>query len=203
MNDGKNAPLIALTGGLGSGKSTALKEFGRLGAAVLDCDQVVHELLERENVRSQVSRELGLEALTAGEPGRKLLADRVFSDAGMLGRLEGILHPLVRGEIESWRQTEAVAKAPLAVVEIQMLFEAAMEDMFDALVLVTAEPEIRRERTAGSLPGADFDRRTERQLPESDKLARCGFSYDNSGGTEGLVRFVRETYDRLASAFPE
>lgn len=190
--------LVALTGSLGSGKSTALAAFKGLGAAVLDCDSVVHDLLDREGVRLLVAEELGLGPLPSGRAGRERLADLVFTDPEMLGRLEAVLHPLVRDEIVEWRRSEAVAASPLAVVEIQMLFEAAMEDLFDAVVLVAASPDARRGRVADRLAGPDFDRRAARQLPDTEKAARCGYTYDNSGERNGLEAFVRGVFDDLS-----
>lgn len=190
-------PLIALTGGIGSGKSKALAAFARLGAAVLDCDAVVHELLERQDVRDRVGERLGIGRIEAGAEGRNLLAMAVFADAGRLDQLEAILHPLVLAEIRSWHASEAVAAAPLAVVEIQLLFEAGMEDLFDARILVTAPAAARRERLARKMEAEEFDRRMARQLPEEVKGRRCDYCYDNAAGIEELNDFVNATYEAL------
>lgn len=191
-------PLVALTGGIGSGKSTALAIFASLGAAVLDCDQLVHRLLESDDVRRRVAETLDMEVIPYGKEGRGLVADQVFSDEDRLERLEAVLHPLVRAEIEAWRKSDVVTAAPLAVVEIQMLFEAAMDDIFDVLVLVTAAAETRRERVSSKLAEKDFNRRSGQQLPDVDKRARCDLTYDNVGDLAGLEAFVRETFDSLS-----
>ncbi|MHB0915036.1 MAG: dephospho-CoA kinase [Thermoleophilia bacterium] len=193
-----SAPLVALTGGIGAGKSAALAVFAELGAAVLDCDRVVHRLLQRDDVRAAVAAALGLEALPAGDDGRRALADLVFSDDARLERLEAILHPLVRREIEDWRRLDATAAASLAVVEIQLLFEAGMDDMFDARVLVTAPLNTRRARLEDRLDAADFDRRSARQMSDREKGGRCEYRFDNGGAPGELADFVRGVYCELA-----
>lgn len=192
------APLVAVTGGIGAGKSAALATFGELGAAILDCDQVVHRLLQRDDVREAVAAALGLEPIPAGDDGRRRLADLVFKDESRLERLEVILHPLVRREIEDWRRLDTTTGAPLAVVEIQLLFEAGMEDMFDAVVLVTAPVDVRRARVESRNSAADFERRSARQMPDRKKGSRCQYSFENDGDPEELVNFVHGVYNELA-----
>jgi dephospho-CoA kinase len=196
--DKSKPPLVALTGGVGSGKSTALRYFAGMGAAVLDCDDIVHELLERDDVRGKIARQLKLEAIPAGGDGRRMIADVVFDDPGELERLEALIHPLVRGEIESWYRRDAVAVSPAAVVEIQMLFEADMHEMFDAVAMITAPKDTRKERRAPDMTAIDFDRRSARQLSEEEKRVRCDFVYVNDAGLDGLERFVRETLASLS-----
>ncbi|MBE0428807.1 MAG: dephospho-CoA kinase [Thermoleophilia bacterium] len=187
----KKSPVrIALTGGIGSGKSTALTMFAARKAAVLNSDNVVHKLLQRRDVRDRVAASLGIGSLSAGEEGRTALADTVFADEAKLDRLEAIMFPLVREAMESWLQSEEVRSAPLAVVELPMLFEAGMEDMFDHIVLITAPVETRQSRYAGRVARDDFQRRAAHQLSEEEKRVRSGFVYENTGSPEELDEFV-------------
>ena len=184
---------VALTGGIGSGKSTALLMFAARGAAVLSSDRVVHELLEREDVHATIAESLGIEPLLPGEEGRRQIAESGFADERQLTRLEDILFPLVAGEIAAWQASEPATSAPLTVVELPMLFEAGMESGFDRVVLVTAPTEIRRSRHEGRVGITDFEQRASRQLPESEKRARSDFVYDNTSSPEELDGFVAAT----------
>ncbi len=183
----KAAVRVALTGGIGSGKSTALAMFASRGAAVLSSDAVVHELLERPGIRKRVAARLGIEALPGGEAGRRRLAGIVFGDDARLGSLEDVLFPLVRARITEWLAT-AGAGAPVAVVEIPLLFESGMEDMFDQVVLITAPEEMRRERYGGGT--ADFAKRAQRQLPEEEKRLRAQVVFENTGLPGLMEQFV-------------
>lgn len=183
---------IALTGGIGSGKSTALLMFAARAAAVRDSDEIVHGLIDRGDVRARIASRLGIGALPPGEEGRRRIAEVVFSDDSQLMMLEEIIFPLVAGEIERWFATDVVAAAPLAVVELPMLFEAGMADRFDHVVLVTAPSELRKTRHEGRVGLADFERRAARQLPEDEKRARSDFTYDNTGSPEELDEFISE-----------
>ena len=147
MTGPKHRPTrIALTGGIGSGKSTALTMFAARGAEVINSDHVVHKLLQRRDVRERISDALGIGRIAAGEEGRRMLAQVVFFDDHKLEKLEEIIFPLVRDVIESWMSTDKVRSAPLVVAEVPMLFEASMADMFDYVVLITAPEEIRQTR---------------------------------------------------------
>lgn len=194
----KSGPVrIALTGGIGSGKSTALLMFAARGAAVRDSDEIVHGLIDRGDVRARIAEKLGISQLPPGEEGRGRIAEVVFVDDSQLMRLEEIIFPLVAGEIERWLATEEVASVPMAVVELPMLFEAGMADMFDQVVLVTAPAELRKTRHEGRVGLADFERRAARQLPEDEKRARSAFIYDNTGSPEELDEFISSTVAKI------
>lgn len=169
-------------------------------AAVLNSDHVVHKLLQRRDIRDLISRRLGIGKIAANEEGRRMLAEIVFADEKKLDWLEEIIFPLVREVTESWMKTDIVRTAPLAVVELPMLFEAEMTDLFDYVVLITAPAEIRQDRHAGKIPPSDFERRAARQLPEEDKRARADFVFDNSGSQEELDEFVGATVAAVLDA---
>ncbi|MHB9111895.1 MAG: dephospho-CoA kinase [Thermoleophilia bacterium] len=194
----KSRPVrVALTGGIGSGKSTALLMFAARGAAVCESDEIVHGLIDRADVRMRIGASLGIDSLPLGEEGRSRLAQVVFADDAQLMRLEEIIFPLVADEIDGWLFTEEVAKAPLAVIELPMLFEAGMADAFDRVVLVTAPAELRKSRHEGRVGLADFERRAARQLPEEEKRARSDFVYDNTGSPEELDEFIAGVISKI------
>ncbi|MHB0866551.1 MAG: dephospho-CoA kinase [Thermoleophilia bacterium] len=190
---------LALTGGIGSGKSTALTMFSVRGAAVLDSDRVVHQLLDRREVRERVAAALGVETIAAGEEGRRRLADIVFSDPAQLDRLQRVIFPLVRAELESWLASPGTQGASLAVVELPMLFEAQLTGLFDHVVLITAVAATREARHAVRVTRADFERRTARQLPEAQKRDRADVVFDNDGSPEELDLFVAGLVARLTA----
>lgn len=181
---------IALTGGIGAGKSTALSLLRDRGAAVLQTDDIVHQLLEGEEIRAEVTRQLGLGDIPSGWEGRSLIADAVFADEVKLEALQRLLFPLVREGVSSWFSSGEATSALVAVVEVPMIFEAGMQDLFDCVVLITAPEEIRKKRLERRVSTFDFERRSARQMPDSDKGPLCHYSYENSGSLADLEAFI-------------
>ena len=145
----RRVPFIGLTGGLGAGKSEALRTLAELGAATLSTDEVAHVVLAAE--RDAVVERLGPEVAPGGEIDRSLVAERVFGDEEARGWLEGFLWPRVGARVMEWRaEMEAARPAPPAlVVEVPLLFESGMEAIFDRTIAVVAEEGLR-ERRAGA-----------------------------------------------------
>jgi dephospho-CoA kinase len=190
-------PFVGLTGGMGAGKSTALKALGELGAQVLSTDAVVHELYRDNSVRDAVVDRWGDEMAPAGVVDRAVVATRAFAGGDVERRwLEGLLWPLVGARIAAWLESvRALSPLPrAAVVEVPLLFEAGMESGFDATIAVIAPEEIRRERAAGR-GHALVEERTTRQLSQEEKAERASFVVRNDG-SEGDLR--RELADVLA-----
>ncbi len=175
-------PCIALTGGLGAGKSTALAALERLGAATLSTDAVVHELYATAAVRDAVVARFGPEVAPAGVVDRGRLAERVFADPADRGWLEQLLWPLVRERVSAWRAaTAARVPAPRAlVVEVPLLFEAGQEQSYDATLAIVADERLRRERAAARGHRA-VDERAARQLSQEEKAARATYVVRNDG----------------------
>ena len=194
----ENPVRIAVTGGIGSGKSTALRMFATRGAAVLDADEVVHELLRQPALREEIASALGIPPFEAGEAGRSRLAEVVFTGGPHLERLQDIIFPLVRKYVADWFSGEQVRTAGLAVVEVPMLHEAGMEGLFDRIVLITAPREIRKTRQAGKISGHEFERRSARQLSEEDKRGRSHLVYENTGSEQQLDDFVASVIASVA-----
>jgi dephospho-CoA kinase len=180
-------PLVGLTGGIGAGKSEALRALEELGAATLSTDAVVHELLQEPQVRDLVVERLGDGVAPDGEVDRSLVADRVFEDAGDRAWLEGVLWPRVGERMLAWKaQVDAADPSPpAAVVEVPLLFESGMEDAFEHTIAVIADEEVRERRAAGRGQAAVASR-AGRQLPQTEKAERAEFVVRNDGSLDEL-----------------
>src|SRR3954454_2874273 len=181
------APLVGLTGGLGAGKSEALRALEELGAATLSTDAVVHELLQDPEMRDLVVERLGPDVAPGGEVDRSLVAERVFRDDEARGWLEGVLWPRVGERMVAWKQEVDAAEPPpaAAVVEVPLLFESGMEAAFDHTLAVVAEEEVREQR-ASERGHAAVASRTGRQLPQKEKAERAEFVVRNNGTLDEL-----------------
>jgi dephospho-CoA kinase len=192
--------FVGLTGGIGAGKSEALAAFERLGAATLSTDRVAHDLLEDDEVRSALVERWGEEIAPGGAVDREKVSEIVFSDRGELEWLESVTHPRVGAHVLDWRQSLG-PEVGVAVVEVPLLFEAAMEDAFDATVAVVADDQLRdarlRERGQGGLAG-----REERQLDQAEKARRADHVIRNDASLDELESEVRKVIDELTAKEP-
>jgi dephospho-CoA kinase len=187
---------VAITGGIGAGKSEALLAFARHGAATVSSDEIVHRLLhEDEDVRGQLIERFGEGILDdIGQIDRGAIARRVFGDREQLEWLERLLHPRVSREYLDWREQLGRLPNPpqVAVTEVPLLYEVGGEKRFDKVVLVTAPPELRAERSeaAGEL-------RENRLIPDEEKAKRADFVYVNDGALQELDAFVADVMQAL------
>ncbi len=194
-------PLLGLTGGIGAGKSEALAAFAACGAATLSADAVVHGLYERPDVRDAVVERFGPGVIDAsGVVDRAALGGRVFGDAEALAFLEGLLHPRIGEARREWIAAQRGRTPPPAVIvcEVPLLYEAGLAGLFDAVVVITAGEERRRERVGAR--GQDFAARSARQLPEAEKVARADHVYVNDGSLDDLRAWVSDRYREYAGS---
>ena len=188
---------VAITGGIGAGKSEALKAFARRGAATISADEIVHRLLRDDrDVQAEVRVAFGVDLTDASPEERRRLAQVVFADRPKLERLEALLHPRVVREQQAWlAELERRDPPPaLAVVEVPLLFETSAEERFDAVVVVTAPREVRARRK-------DLTRLADREarlVPEDEKAERADFAYVNDGSLDELDAFVADVVAVLA-----
>ena len=196
-------PLVGLTGGLGAGKSEALRTLGELGAATLSTDAVVHELLATDELRDIIVARLGEGVARDGALDRSLIAERVFGDDEARGWLEGELWPRVGQRMAEWKQeVDALDPAPpVAVVEVPLLFESGMEGAFAATIAVIADEDVRAER-AGARGHASVDERAGRQLSQEEKSQRADYSVRNDGTLEELRENLSRVLARLEALSP-
>lgn len=191
-------PFIGLTGGLGAGKSEALRVLGELGAATLSTDALVHELLQDEELRAVVVDRLGPEVARDGALDRSLIAERVFGDEEARAWLEGELWPRVGARVAEWRLELDGADPPprAAVVEVPLLFEAGMAPVFDQTIAVVADEAVRTER-AGARGHASVAERTGRQLSQDEKSQRADFTVRNDGTIAELKRTLSSVLGKI------
>ena len=186
---GRRPVAVAITGGIGAGKTEALKAFERHGAAVISSDEIVHHLLRDDpDVKAAVVERLGQAVLDdSGEIDRKRVGGIVFGDRKLLEPGE-LLHPRVVATYLRWRDELARLPDPPAVcaTEVPLLYETGSEARFDAVVAITAAPAVRTSRTIVGDPTL----REQRLIPDEEKLRRADFAYANDGTLEQLDAFV-------------
>jgi dephospho-CoA kinase len=191
-------PFVGLTGGIGSGKTTALAALQRLGAATLSADAVVHELYGSDSVRAAVLERFGSEVAPGGVVDRSRLAQLVFADSEQRAWLEGLLWPLVGERMGNWRRELESAPQPprAAVVEVPLLFESGMESSFDATIAIIANEDVRQAR-ADARGHLAVRERAARQFSQQEKAARSTYVIDNDGSEADLRSKLSGVLDML------
>ena len=183
--------VLGLTGSLGMGKSTTARFFAEASVPVHDADAVVHRLYEGEAV---AAIEAAFPGTTAdGRVDRTRLAARVLGDAAALKRLEAIVHPLVRKAEQQLLEEAQAHGEPIAVLDIPLLFETGGDRRVDAVVVVTAPPEVQRARVL-ERPGMTMEKLDSilaKQIPDEEKRRRADFVVDTSQGFEAARAQVR------------
>jgi dephospho-CoA kinase len=188
------APFVGLTGGLGAGKSVALRLLAELGAATLSTDAVVHELLERDDVVRELVERLGPEVAPGGRLDRAEVAERVFDDDEARAWLEALLWPRVGERVAAWRSE--LGDERVAVVEVPLLFESGMGPAFDSTIAVVAGEAIREQRAAARGHAA-VEQRAGRQLTQQEKADRADFTVRNDGSLEELKQTLSHVLAKL------
>jgi dephospho-CoA kinase len=190
--------ILCLTGSLGMGKSRTAQFFAEAGVPVHDADAVVHALYEGEAVPAIERAFPG--ATADGKVDRSKLAAMVVGDAAALSRLEAIVHPLV-GVARDRFLAEAQARgAPVVLLDVPLLFETAGERGCDAVVVVSAPPEVQRHR-AFERPGMTeekFAALVAKQIPDAEKRRRADFVLDSSQGFDHARAQVRDILRAVA-----
>ena len=185
--------MLALTGSIGMGKSTVAAMFARFGIPVFDADATVRELQSDGGPLVERIEERFPGTTRKGAVDREALAERVLGKPGELAALEALVHPAVHHE--RTRFILANAKAPALMFDIPLLFETHGEHAFDKVIVVSAPPEMQRERVLAR-PGmtpAKLEAILARQMPDSEKRARADFVIDTGtdlSTTEARVRDI-------------
>jgi dephospho-CoA kinase len=198
VSEAAGVPFVGLTGGLGAGKSTALAALERLGAATLSTDAVVHELYETGEVRDAVVQRWGPEMARDGMVDRSAVARRAFATQEDRQWLEELLWPRVGRRVAEWREEVARRDPPprAAVVETPLLFEAGLEDLYDATIAIVAPEPLRAERV-GARGHEAVDERSSRQLPQEEKARRATFAVENAGTIATLEQELSSVLEKL------
>ena len=189
---------VGLTGGIGSGKSEVSGLFGKLGAAVVDTDEISHALTAPAGAAIAAIRERFGPGFIAADGGleRAQMRNLVFSDPSARGKLEAILHPLIR---ERTRAAVSGASAPYVVVVVPLLFETgAFLDLVGRVLVVDCEEDeqVRRVAARSGIAAGEIRRIMAAQLPRAERLKRADDVLDNSGNLEKLRDEVARLHDK-------
>lgn len=194
--------VLGLTGSIGMGKSTTAKMFSDFGVPVHDSDEAVHRLYRGKAVPLVEAAFPGTTA--GGTVDRAKLAERVLGDPAALKRLEALVHPLVRADATAFLKRHHAAGAQLAVVDIPLLFETGGQERVDQVVVVTAAPEVQRERVLAR-PGMTeekFGKILAKQVPDQEKRRLADFVIDTGRGMEAARLAVADIIEELTGKRP-
>ena len=192
--------VLGLTGSIAMGKSTTAGLFAEAGVRVHDADAAVHRLYEGEAAAAIEAAFAG--TTCGGKVDRARLAERVLDDAAAIKRLEAIVHPLVRASEARFIAAATAEGARVVVLDIPLLFETGADARVDAVVVVSAPPDVQRARSLerpGMTP-AKLDAMLARQMPDAEKRARAHFVVDSSRGIDSARIQVRGILRAIAAA---
>jgi dephospho-CoA kinase len=195
--------ILGLTGSIGMGKSTTARLFAEEGVPVHDADAAVHALYEGEAASLIEAAFPG--TTRDGKVDRALLAQAVVGNPDAMTRLEAIVHPLVATARDRFLQEARKAGARVAVLDIPLLFETGGEKLVDAVVVVSAAPDIQRQRVM-ERPGMTvekFEALLAKQIPDAEKRRRADFIVDSGYGIEPARMQVREILAKVAKMTPK
>ncbi|MGC4024879.1 MAG: dephospho-CoA kinase [Mesorhizobium sp.] len=190
--------VLGLTGSIGMGKSTTAKMFAEAGVPVHDSDEAVHRLYRGK--ATSLIEEAFPGSTHNGVVDRNLLGQKVLGNPEALKRLEAIVHPLVRADADAFLEHHRKAGAPIAVLDIPLLFETGGRNRVDKVVVVTASPEIQRQRVLDR-PGMTeekFRAILAKQMPDTEKRTRADFIVDTGEGMDAARSAVAAIIDKLS-----
>jgi dephospho-CoA kinase len=189
--------ILGLTGSIGMGKSTTAKLFAEAGVPVYDADATVHKVYEGEAVPVIEAAFPG--TTVDGKVDRARLSAKVVHDPAAMKRLEEIVHPMLRAHHQQFLDDAEASGAPVAVVDVPLLFETGGEKRVDAVVVVTTSPEIQRERILArdNMTAEKLEAILERQLPDAEKRKRADFIVDTSHGLDPVRARIRDILDQV------
>ena len=187
--------IIGLTGSIGMGKTTAAGFFRAAGIPVHDADAAVHRLYQGPAAAAVEAAFPG--TASSGVVDRDRLAKVVLGDSEALKTLEAIVHPLVREAEQAFLKTAAATGAPMAILEIPLLFETGGERRCDVVVVVTAQAETQRQRVLDrpGMSAGRLDALLARQMPDAEKRRRAHFliltDYDRDFANRQVTAIIR------------
>ncbi|WP_287418098.1 dephospho-CoA kinase [Oceanithermus sp.] len=190
--------VVALTGNIGSGKTTVARELERLGAEVIYADELARQA--RAVLAPEICRAFP-DACVDGRPDDRRLARRVFADPEARRRLEAMIHPWVRRAVLEQLERLAQSAAPpeLVVLELPLLFETGWNPAHDGVLVVAAPEALRAQRVAerSGLSLDEFRARDAAQLPQEEKVRRADWVIVNDGDLDALRARVRRWYTEV------
>jgi dephospho-CoA kinase len=189
--------VLGLTGSIGMGKSTTAKLFAEAGVPVYDADAAVHMIYEGEAAPAVEAAFPG--TTVNGKVDRNKLSARVVHDSAAMKQLEQIVHPMLGASRQKFLGDAEQAGAPVAVVDVPLLFETGGEKRVDAVVVVTTTPEIQRQRILArdNMTPEKLDAILARQLPDAEKRRRAHFVVDTSHGLDPVRARIRDILEEV------
>ena len=184
--------VLGLTGSIGMGKSTTATLFAEAGVPVYDADAAVHRLYESE---AAPAIEAAFPGTTAqGKVDRNKLSARVVHDSAAMRKLEEIVHPMLGASRQKFLNDAEQSGAPVAVVDVPLLFETGGEKRVDAVVVVTTTAELQRERTLtrSNMTEEKLAALLARQMPDAEKRKRAHFVVDTSHGLDPVRARIKD-----------
>ena len=194
--------VLGLTGSIGMGKSTTAKLFSEAGVPVYDADATVHRIYEGE--AAPVIEAAFPGTTVNGKVDREKLSASVVHDAAAMKRLEQIVHPMLRKHHQAFLDEAERSGAPVAVVDVPLLFETGGENRVDVTICVSAAPEVQRDRVLArsGMTSEKFDRIVAGQLPDAEKRKRADYVIESDKSLDDtrqqLTRIVRAIAPNLA-----
>ena len=197
-------PLIALTGGIASGKSTIARRLAEHGAVIVDADQIVRDVQSPGSpVLAQIAETFGDDVIFSdGSLDRAALGAKVFGDAGLLAQLNAIVHPAVRKE--SQRRFDASLRDDadaVVVYDVPLLVEARVDDPWDLIVVAHAPADVRRTRLI-ELRGMGeraAQERIDAQVSDDRRVAIADVAIDTSGTVESTIEQTDALWQRISA----
>jgi dephospho-CoA kinase len=194
--------ILGLTGSIGMGKSTTAKLFAEAGVPVYDADAAVHMLYDGEAAPAIEAAFPG--ATVDGKVDRNRLSERVVHDPAAIKRLEQIVHPMLGASRQKFLRDAEQSGAPVAVVDVPLLFETGGEKRVDAVVVVTTTPEIQRQRILErpNMTDEKLDAILTLQMPDAEKQKRAHFVVDTSHGLDPVRKRIRDILNEAVKMTP-
>lgn len=201
METTKRKPIIGILGGIGSGKSTAAAEFGKLGCAIIDADAIAHQFLNEPGIREQIVEFFGGGVLGIdGKVDHRKLARLAFADVEKIEKLNSIVHPAVLAEVE--KKIEEIQKkteAKAIVLDMPLLAEVGWDKRCDMLIFVKCDEKKRLKRAEknGILGPDELKKRENFQISLDTKAAIAENTIDNNSDLSELARQVAEIFPEI------
>jgi dephospho-CoA kinase len=187
---------VAITGGIGSGKSLVCQVFKTLGIPIFDADAVSNQLVEHDaTLKNAIIELFGKEAYKNNIYNRKYIASIVFSQAEMLQALNALIHPKAIEAAKQWFEKQ---QSPYAIKEAAILFESNSEKDIDIIIGVTAPEQIRIERVIQRTGYSKEEvlKRMQQQMPDKEKMAKCNYVIQNNN-TDAILPQILEIHQQL------
>ena len=193
---------IALTGGIGTGKSHVRAVFAALGVPTIDADTLARDVVAHGTPGFEaVVAKFGRGILTGdGDLDRRKLGAMVFADSAVRRELEAILHPAIRGAIDQWFASLDHSAQPFAIADIPLLYEVGLDKEYDEVIVTSCTPEtqVKRIMARDNLDAVEVQRRLDAQLPIAEKVKRATYVIDTNGSLVQTNAQVHKLYQELS-----